>query len=179
MGFIFGLILIIGICYRIYLIGKKIIEIVKKPQFWLASVFLFFYLKISFYILGLPFEMALNINKYNGFGLIDLIAIIMALGIIAGLCYVYYKVSKKFPSVMLPVYALLLIVSLGLIAYKVYNLSGLGVNERNNHKEFVNPHHVDGYTKADGTQVSDYWRDGDNNPNTTLTKEDGGGYFRS
>ncbi|MEW8996217.1 MAG: hypothetical protein AB2376_17390 [Clostridium sp.] len=58
---------------------------------------------------------------------------------------------------------------------KLYNINNLNQSD----KTFVDPHHVNGYTKTDGTQVSDYWRDGDGNPNTTLTREEGGGYFRS
>lgn len=47
-----------------------------------------------------------------------------------------------------------------------------------NDSTFVNPHEVSGYTRKDGTKVDSYYRDGDNNPLTRLTKEDGGGYFR-
>ncbi|MFJ7976650.1 hypothetical protein ACIQZI_13255 [Peribacillus sp. NPDC096379] len=43
----------------------------------------------------------------------------------------------------------------------------------------VKPGYVEGYTRADGTVVSDYYRDGDGNPNTQLTEEQGGGYDRS
>ncbi|HEX9060058.1 MAG TPA: hypothetical protein VF941_07745, partial [Clostridia bacterium] len=78
---------------------------------------------------------------------------------------------------MLPIYFLFFAASLGLIAFKLYNL-GSNIIASNNDKEFVNPHHVNGYTKSDGTRVSDYWRDGDGNPGTSLTKDNGGGYFR-
>lgn len=44
---------------------------------------------------------------------------------------------------------------------------------------FVDPHYVEGYYRSDGTYVNGYWRDGDENSNTTLTTEDGGGYLRS
>ncbi|MCT8137664.1 hypothetical protein H1D32_07790 [Anaerobacillus sp. CMMVII] len=43
----------------------------------------------------------------------------------------------------------------------------------------VEPHYVEGYTRADGTEVSGYYRDGDGNPNTQLSAEEGGGYYRS
>lgn len=43
---------------------------------------------------------------------------------------------------------------------------------------FVKPHGVSGYTRADGTKVKGYWRDGDGNPNTNLTLKQGGGYYR-
>lgn len=43
---------------------------------------------------------------------------------------------------------------------------------------FVNPHEVNGYTRKDGKVVNSYWRDGDGNPLTNLTKESGGGYIR-
>lgn len=54
--------------------------------------------------------------------------------------------------------------------------SGSGVNSSDT--TFVEPHEVSGYTRKDGTVVDSYWRDGDANPLTTLTKENGGGYFR-
>lgn len=44
---------------------------------------------------------------------------------------------------------------------------------------FVDPHEVSGYVKKDGAIVNSYWRDGDGNPLTQLTKENGGGYTRS
>lgn len=43
----------------------------------------------------------------------------------------------------------------------------------------VKPHEVSGYTRADGTQVDGYYRDGDGNPNTQLTEQQGGGYVRT
>lgn len=44
---------------------------------------------------------------------------------------------------------------------------------------FVSPHEVDSYTRADGTVVEGYWRDGDGNTSINLTEEEGGGYFRN
>ncbi|WP_423408357.1 hypothetical protein AABM38_22360 [Heyndrickxia sp. MSNUG] len=41
---------------------------------------------------------------------------------------------------------------------------------------FVNPHHVQGYTRSDGTVVDDYWRDGDGDTSDDLTVDEGGGY---
>ncbi|MFJ5718140.1 hypothetical protein [Neobacillus sp. NPDC093127] len=43
----------------------------------------------------------------------------------------------------------------------------------------VDPHYVNGYVRSDGTEVSGYWRDGDGDPNTHLTAEQGGGYIRT
>jgi hypothetical protein len=43
----------------------------------------------------------------------------------------------------------------------------------------VKPHYVEGYYRADGTYVEGYYRDGDGNPNTQLTEEQGGGYNRT
>lgn len=43
----------------------------------------------------------------------------------------------------------------------------------------VKPHEVSGYTRADGTYVEGYTRDGDGNPNTQLTEQQGGGYLRT
>jgi len=45
--------------------------------------------------------------------------------------------------------------------------------------EFVDPHEVSGYTRADGVVVDAYYRDGDGEPLTSLNKEEGGGYWRS
>ncbi|MCA0757005.1 hypothetical protein KP806_18245 [Paenibacillus sp. N4] len=44
--------------------------------------------------------------------------------------------------------------------------------------EFVDPHQVDGYMRSDGTYVDTYYRDGDANALTQLSKSEGGGYFR-
>lgn len=44
--------------------------------------------------------------------------------------------------------------------------------------EFVDPHYVRGYYRADGTYVEGYWRDGDGDTSIDLTKEEGGGYIR-
>lgn len=41
----------------------------------------------------------------------------------------------------------------------------------------VHPNHVNGYTKTDGTYVHSYYRDGDGNPLTELTVDQGGGYL--
>ncbi|WP_053367795.1 hypothetical protein [Bacillus sp. FJAT-27245] len=43
----------------------------------------------------------------------------------------------------------------------------------------VTPHEVSGYYRADGTYVDGYYRDGDGNPATSLTEEQGGGYLRT
>lgn len=48
-----------------------------------------------------------------------------------------------------------------------------------NNTHFVNPHDVSGYTRADGTQVDGYYRDGDGNTNINRPVEAGGGYIRS
>lgn len=44
---------------------------------------------------------------------------------------------------------------------------------------FVNPHHVDGYFRNDGTYVNGYFRDGDGNTAIDHPAEQGGGYIRS
>lgn len=44
---------------------------------------------------------------------------------------------------------------------------------------FVEPHWVESYYRDDGTYVEGYWRDGDGNPSTNLTANQGGGYVRS
>ncbi|RXJ02224.1 hypothetical protein DS745_07490 [Anaerobacillus alkaliphilus] len=43
----------------------------------------------------------------------------------------------------------------------------------------VEPHFVEGYTKANGTEVQGYWRDGDGDTSVNRTAEEGGGYNRS
>lgn len=47
------------------------------------------------------------------------------------------------------------------------------------HTHFVKPHPVSGYTRADGTVVEPYFRDGDGNTSINLTEDQGGGYLRS
>jgi hypothetical protein len=44
-------------------------------------------------------------------------------------------------------------------------------------EHFVQPHHVSGYVKDDGTVVEAHWRDGDGNTDIDRTVEEGGGYF--
>jgi len=43
----------------------------------------------------------------------------------------------------------------------------------------VDPHYVNDYARADGTQVDGYWRDGDGDTSVNLDKEHGGGYLQS
>ena len=43
----------------------------------------------------------------------------------------------------------------------------------------VKPHWVEGYTRADGTYVGGYWRDGDGDTSVDLDEDEGGGYIRS
>lgn len=45
-------------------------------------------------------------------------------------------------------------------------------------EEYVDPQYVEGYVRSDGTSVSGYWRDGDGDPTTVLTLDEGGGYWR-
>lgn len=42
----------------------------------------------------------------------------------------------------------------------------------------VDPHHVSGYLREDGTEVNGYWRDGDGNTSIDVDKAHGGGYFQ-
>ncbi|WP_156291261.1 DUF3892 domain-containing protein [Oceanobacillus salinisoli] len=58
-----------------------------------------------------------------------------------------------------------------------YQFEPLEMNLFNTH--FVEPHYVEGYMRKDGTYVEGYYRDGDGNPLTNLTKEQGGGYART
>ncbi|OIJ14240.1 hypothetical protein BKP37_09035 [Anaerobacillus alkalilacustris] len=44
---------------------------------------------------------------------------------------------------------------------------------------FVEPHYVEGYVRANGTEVDGYWRDGDGDTSINRAVEDGGGYLRS
>lgn len=50
-------------------------------------------------------------------------------------------------------------------------------NTDNHDIHFVQPHHVDGYVRHDGTEVHGYWRDGDGNTAIDHTVNQGGGYF--
>lgn len=52
-------------------------------------------------------------------------------------------------------------------------------NSTNPDTHEVKPHYVEGYTRADGTVVDGYWRDGDGDSSTMLKEEEGGGYSRS
>lgn len=53
------------------------------------------------------------------------------------------------------------------------------VDHQNPGAHFVEPHHVDGYFRQDGTYVEGYWRDGDGNTDIDLTSSDGGGYTQT
>lgn len=53
------------------------------------------------------------------------------------------------------------------------------LNNSEDDETFVTPHWVDGYTKADGTNVDGYWRDGDGDTSVNLNEDEGGGYLRS
>jgi hypothetical protein len=46
------------------------------------------------------------------------------------------------------------------------------------HEVFVSPHEVHDYYRQDGTHVDSYYRDGDGDPFTHLTKDEGGGWYR-
>ena len=46
------------------------------------------------------------------------------------------------------------------------------------HFHFVDPHHVNGYFRQDGTYVKGYFRDGDGNTSVDRSLEQGGGYLR-
>lgn len=177
MAFIFGTLLILAIIYRIYVTVSQMITMIKKPIFWKATFFYIVYIYLSIFIIE---KFSALLNFIFDYLPLNLIFIILFLGImlipIYFIGYLYYAIlCKKYPQLILPLHFTLLIVSLGLIALKLYNINNLNQSD----KTFVDPHHVNGYTKSDGTQVSGYWRDGDGNPNTTLTREEGGGYFRS
>jgi hypothetical protein len=51
---------------------------------------------------------------------------------------------------------------------------GAGLGEQ----QWVDPHFVQGYLRADGTPVEGYWRDGDGDTSTNLNPSQGGGYVR-
>ncbi|WP_051669226.1 hypothetical protein [Carnobacterium jeotgali] len=53
------------------------------------------------------------------------------------------------------------------------------ISEGTTAESFVDPHHVDSYTRADGAFVNEYWRDGDGNTSVDLTSTDGGGFSRN
>lgn len=44
---------------------------------------------------------------------------------------------------------------------------------------FVEPHHVQDYTRTDGTHVNGYWRDGDGDTFQDLSADQGGGYIQT
>jgi hypothetical protein len=61
-------------------------------------------------------------------------------------------------------------------AYK-HQFQPLTLDLGNTH--FVNPHHVNGYFRNDGTYVEGYFRDGDGNTAIDRPAEQGGGYISS
>lgn len=63
-------------------------------------------------------------------------------------------------------------VSLSVLGYAV-DLDTEEIGESSDH-EHVDSHEVNGYTRADGTEVASYFRDGDGDPNTNSTE----GYYR-
>jgi hypothetical protein len=52
------------------------------------------------------------------------------------------------------------------------------LNSGGDGETFVKPHFVSDYTKANGTSVGGFWRDGDGDTSVDLTEDEGGGYTR-
>lgn len=181
MSIILGILLALAIIYRIYISFKNLISILLNPKFYLASLILYLYVKVGLKILSFTdriFNKIIPFSKDTGF-FIDLIYIVFYLSIMGIIIYqlgkIYYKVAQRNNSLMLPIYFMLILLSLGATAFKVYNMSS---NLNTNNRKFVNPHWVNGYERKDGTFVNGYWRDGDGNTNINLDKEHGGGYYR-
>ncbi|QCX33146.1 hypothetical protein FDN13_05210 [Caloramator sp. E03] len=181
MSIILGILLALAIIYRIYISLKNLIRILLNPKFYIASLILYLYVKIGLKILSFTDKIFNTIFPYSSDEnfFVELINIIFYLSVMGIIIYIlgkiYYKASQRNSSLMLPIYFMLILLSLGAIAFKVYNMTS---NSSNNNREFVDPHWVNGYKRKDGTFVNGYWRDGDGNTNINLDKEHGGGYYR-
>lgn len=181
MGIILGILIAIVIIYKIYICFKNMIKLLLNPKFYIGAVVLFLYVMASIKVILFVDRMYNKLIPYSESFFLGLISIIFYLTIMGIIIYqlgkLYYKAALNCRSLMLPVYFLLTILSLGLVAFKIYNIGSefMGSND----KEFVDPHWVKGYERKDGTFVNGYWRDGDGNTKINLDKEHGGGYFRS
>lgn len=168
-----AILLIVRICK---LIGE-IILIIKNPKFKQGCIITFLYF-LTFFTFNCFFSSIaeaissfLNIDYYTVSDTLTISLLILAL-----IGYIY--ILKSFPETKLLFKLIFLLLSLGLVIFLFYSRLESRENSSKN-GEFVNPHDVNGYTRADGTEVSSYFRDGDGDPTTRLSKEDGGGYWRN
>lgn len=179
-----GILIAIFIIYRL----SKLVKLLFLPQFWIGVAINTVYVLLVATFID---EMDLDFGEGVAFSLVALIVLIFFALIIR--------------PMRLPLLFLLGVVSIGLIIFNV-NVDtdvgevvappdaippsndlaaamaaepasiGSGTDAGVHH---VAPHWVDGYARSDGTFVEGHWRDGDGNPNTTLTEQQGGGYERS
>ena len=93
------------------------------------------------------------------------------------LFYLPFKVGEKYNNLDEREKSVVKTATVFLVGLAARHFIKAGLSQDNS--TFVDPHEVSGYTRADGTKVDGYWRDGDGNPFTNRTKEQGGGYFRN
>lgn len=186
---IFLLVLLFGISF--FFSVKKLIVIANSEGFLENCIYAVIYC-IAWVI---PFALSIfafpkHDPNIDDFGI--LLFLIPSVTIIVLFVYCWYRLGQCYPKFYLPAYFFGILCTIGLTALALgmrinnynnamnanTNNNNNNVNNDNNGQTFVDPHHVDGYTKADGTYVRDYWRDGNGDSNIDLTKEQGGGYYR-
>lgn len=164
------------ILFRIYKVLKEIHKIVKNPKFKKGLLITVAYIVTFINMIGFIFslnELASTLDSE----ILSMISILLGTIVLIVSIIIMKYLFKEYEEVKLPFKLILLILTLGLLIYSAYSISNSG--KKSNDKEFVNPHEVNGYTRKDGSTVSGYWRDGDGNPETVVTKENGGGYWRN
>jgi hypothetical protein len=178
-----GILIAIFIIYRL----SKLAKLLFLPQFWIGAAINTVYILLVATFID---EMDLSFGEGFAFSLVALIILIFFALIIR--------------PMGLPLVFLLGIVSVGLIIFNINidtdvgevaappdaippsnDLAAAMAAESTTIESGADPgvhhvdaHWVDGYTRADGTFVEGHWRDGDGNPNTTLSEQQGG-YMRS
>lgn len=165
----------IVILYRIYRILQEIKLVVKHPKFKKGVMIVISYMITTSNMVIFTFnlsELSYTLNSK----ILSLISNFLGVTTCVGAIIIMVFLIKEYEEVKLPFKLILLILTLGLVIYSIYSLTNK--DKQSSESEFVNPHEVKGYTRKDGTTVSGYWRDGDGDPTTVLTKENGGGYWR-
>lgn len=181
--FIFFVLLLFGI--SVFLSIKKLITIAKTEGFLENCVYAIIYCIAWFVPLFL--SICAVPHKFNDIAVLSLIP---PLTVIISFVYCWVKLGECYPKFYLPAYFFGILCTIGLAAFaltmRINNINNMNTNTNtntntnndSNGQTFVDPHHVDGYTRQDGTHVDGYWRDGNGDPNIDLTKEQGGGYYR-
>jgi hypothetical protein len=162
MEVIIGILLALLIIYRIVKTIQKIFQLLTLMEFWCGL--------LGNFVVYIMLEIISRTLFDKGF--LESNLYFIGLGIVLWILLIIY-----IPILRLPLILLILIISLGLVIFRI--AENFGVFDSGEDKVFVNPHEVSGYDRSDGTHVNPYWRDGDGNTNINLTADKGGGYFRS